>query len=405
LETAKIMDKRTADFINKEKQVSANNYHPLPLVINKGKGVWVEDIEGNRFLDMLSAYSALNQGHCHPKIIAAAKNQMDNLTLTSRAFHNDKMAVFLHELCSVSGYDKALLMNSGAEAVETAIKAVRRWGSVVKKVKDPEIIVMSSNFHGRTTTIISFSTDQSSREGYGPFNSGFKIVEYGNTVALRDAISSSTVAVLLEPIQGEAGVIIPPDGYLEACSQLCKQRNILLVVDEIQTGLGRTGKLFCYQHSNIQPDIVIVGKALGGGVYPVSGILASAEIMDIAFQPGSHGSTFGGNPLACAVASASLQVILEEGLIENSESMGQYLKNQLLTIVSDKIKEVRGKGLMVAIELTKEANSARYYSEKLLTLGVLAKGTHENIIRLAPPLIISKEDVDWAIERIRKVFN
>ncbi|MFT6746854.1 MAG: ornithine--oxo-acid transaminase [Glaciecola sp.] len=405
IEFKKNMNKKTNNLISREMLVSANNYKPLPVVISQGKGAWVKDVEGKKYLDMLSAYSALNQGHCHPKIIAAAKHQMDSLTLTSRAFHNDKMAVFLEELCSVSGYDKALLMNSGAEAVETALKAVRRWGSVTKKVENPEIIVMSSNFHGRTTTIISFSTDESSREGYGPFNPGFKIVEYGNIVALRDAIGSSTVAVLLEPIQGEAGVIIPPVGYLEACSQLCKEQNILLAVDEIQTGLGRTGRLFCYQHSNIKPDIVIVGKALGGGVYPVSGILASAEIMDVAFEPGSHGSTFGGNPLACAIASASLKVIIEEGLVENSALVGAYLKDQLLSIANDQIQEVRGKGLMVAIELTKKADSARYYSQKLMDLGVLVKGTHENIIRLAPPLIINKKDVDWAVEKIREVFN
>lgn len=395
----------TNDFINREHKVGANNYHPLPIVIAKGKGVWIEDVEGKKYIDMLSAYSALNQGHCHPKIIKAAQKQMDLLTLTSRAFHNDQMVKFLEELCAVSGYDKALLMNSGAEAVETAIKAVRRWGTKIRGISNPEIIVMSSNFHGRTTTIISFSEDESSREGYGPFTSGFKVVEYGNKEAIKSAITDQTVAVMLEPIQGEAGVIIPPDGYLEFCADLCKDQKILLVVDEIQTGLGRTGELFCYDHAGIKPDVVIVGKALGGGVYPVSGILTSSEIMDAAFQPGSHGSTFGGNPLACAVGSASLKVILEEKLVENSSVMGEYLKNELSKIDSRSIKEVRGRGLMVAIQLADSAGSARYYSQKLLDEGVLAKGTHENIIRLAPPLIINKKELDWAIKKIRKVFS
>ena len=385
--------------------VSANNYHPLPVVIKKGRGVWVEDVEGKKYLDMLSAYSALNQGHCHPTIIEAAKQQLELLTLTSRAFHNDQMVLFLDKLCQISGYEKALLMNSGAEAVETAIKAARKWGTEVKKVKNGEIIVMSSNFHGRTTTIISFSTDESSKNGYGPFMSGFQVVPYGNTAALVEAVNEKTIAVLLEPIQGEAGVVIPPKDYLSSCASICQKNNMLLIVDEIQTGLGRTGKLFCYEHAKIQPDVVIVGKALGGGVYPVSGILTSSKIMDVAFNPGSHGSTFGGNPLACAVASAALDVITKEGLLENSRFLGSYAKNELSKIKSQSIKEIRGLGLMLAIELNEEALSARKYSEKLLKLGVLAKGTHETTIRLTPPLIITKIELDWALEKIRTVFS
>ncbi len=385
--------------------VSANNYHPLPVVIKKGRGVWVEDVEGKKYLDMLSAYSALNQGHCHPTIIEAAKQQLELLTLTSRAFHNDQMVLFLDKLCQISGYEKALLMNSGAEAVETAIKAARKWGTEVKKVKNGEIIVMSSNFHGRTTTIISFSTDESSKNGYGPFMSGFQVVPYGNTAALVEAVNEKTIAVLLEPIQGEAGVVIPPKDYLSSCASICQKNNMLLIVDEIQTGLGRTGKLFCYEHAKIQPDVVIVGKALGGGVYPVSGILTSSKIMDVAFNPGSHGSTFGGNPLACAVASAALDVITKEGLLENSRFLGSYAKDELSKIKSQSIKEIRGLVLMLAIEINEEALSARKYSEKLLKLGVLAKGTHETTIRLTPPLIITKIELDWALEKIRTVFS
>ena len=397
-------NKKTQKYIDREKTVSANNYHPLPVVIKKGHGVWVEDVEGKKYMDMLSAYSALNQGHSHPKIINAAKKQMKKLTLTSRAFHNDQMVDFLEKLCVLSDYDKALLMNSGAEAVETAIKAVRRFAFKKYGIQNGEIIVMSSNFHGRTTTIISFSTDDSSRTGYGPFMSGFSIVEYGDIEALKAKMHDGVIGVLLEPIQGEAGVIIPPKGYLKSCAAICKEWNIPLIVDEIQTGLGRTGKLFCYQHDNIKPDIVIVGKALGGGVYPVSGILANKKIMDAAFEPGSHGSTFGGNPLACAIASASLDVILNEKLIKNSAKIGAYLKKKLSAIKTDKIKEVRGKGLMLAIQLTNAAGPARVYTKKLLELGILAKGTHEHTIRFAPPLIITKKQANWALERIESVF-
>ncbi|MFT6747068.1 MAG: ornithine--oxo-acid transaminase [Glaciecola sp.] len=399
------MSSNSQKIINKEKQVSANNYHPLPVVIKKGRGVWVEDVEGKKYLDMLSAYSALNQGHCHPKIVQAAKSQLDNLTLTSRAFHNDKMAPYLEKLCAVTGFEKALLMNSGAEAVETAIKAVRKWGVENKGITDGEIIVMASNFHGRTTAIISFSTDEISRDGYGPFISGFKTVEYGNINALKSAMTKQTIAVLMEPIQGEAGVMIPPEGYLESCAKTCAEHEVLLIIDEIQTGLGRTGAMFCYEHANIKPDIVIIGKALGGGVYPVSGILASSKIMDVAFTPGSHGSTFGGNPLACVVASAALDVIIDEKLIEKSKQLGDYFKNELCTIQSAEIKEVRGKGLMIAIELAKKAKGARYYTEQMLEKGILAKGTHDTIIRFSPPLIIEKAEIDWAVKIIKTVFS
>lgn len=394
-------------YIDRENKVSAHNYHPLPVVIKRGKGVWVEDVEGKRYLDMLSAYSALNQGHCHPKIIAAAKEQLEKLTLTSRAFHNDQMVTFLEKLTQLSGFDKGLLMNSGAEAVETAIKAMRRWGAFSKGVsnKQSNIVVMMENFHGRTSTIISFSTDEGSRKGYGPYASGFITVPYGDRIALEKAIDKNTVGVLIEPIQGEAGVIIPPVGYLNACRQLCSENNVLLAVDEIQTGLGRTGKFFCYEHSQIKPDIVIVGKALGGGVYPVSGILADNAVMDVAFEPGSHGSTFGGNPLACAVASAAVDVLIEENLIAKSAELGDYFKNQLGNIQSDKIKEVRGLGLMLAIELTHEAGLARNYTLKLLEKGLLAKDTHGHTIRLAPPLIISKEEIDWAVKVIGEVLT
>lgn len=400
------MSKLSQQYINREQQVSAHNYHPLPVVIKSGKGVWVEDVEGKRYLDMLSAYSALNQGHCHPKIIAAAKAQLDSLTLTSRAFHNNQMVGFLEKITHLSGFDKGLLMNSGAEAVETAIKAMRRWGALSKGIANEQsnIIVMADNFHGRTSTIISFSTDESSRKGYGPFASGFKIIPYGDAVTLEKAIDNNTIGVLLEPIQGEAGVIIPPDNYLQQCREICSTKNVLLTIDEIQTGLGRTGKFFCYEHSNIKPDIVIIGKALGGGVYPVSGILADNEVMDVAFEPGSHGSTFGGNPLACAIASAAVDVLIEENLITNSAQLGEYFKKQLENIQSKKVKEVRGKGLMLAIELTKEAGEARNYTLKLLEKGLLAKDTHGHTIRLAPPLIITKAEIDWAVTLIEEVL-
>jgi ornithine--oxo-acid transaminase len=401
------MSNKTEQYIANENKTSAHNYHPIPVVLTKGEGVWVYDVDNNKYLDMLSAYSALNQGHRHPKIINAANEQMNLLTLTSRAFHNNKMVEFLNYLTSVTGFDKALLMNSGAEAVETAVKAARRWGYRAKKVNKnkAEIIVCSDNFHGRTTTIVGFSNDDLSRKGYGPFPQGFKNIIYNDPKALEKAITEDTVAFLVEPIQGEAGVIIPNKGYLAACKKICQENNVLLICDEIQTGLGRTGALFCYEHDKIKPDILIVGKALGGGVYPVSGILANNSVMNIAFEPGSHGSTFGGNPLACAVAKASLTVILEEKLADKSKELGAYFLHELSLIESDLIDHVRGKGLMIAIELTPKAGKARQYTESLMRKGVLAKETHETIIRFAPPLTITKEELNWALIVIKEVFK
>lgn len=401
------MTNKTQHYIAKEEKVSAHNYHPIPVVLTKGEGIWVYDVDGNKYLDMLSAYSALNQGHRHPKVVAAAKAQLDTLTLTSRAFHNDQMVDFLDELTHATGFDKALLMNSGAEAVETAIKAARRWGYETKRVRanQAEIIVCNQNFHGRTTTIVGFSSDESSKKGYGPFTAGFKSIPYNDLKALEEAITENTVAFLVEPIQGEAGVIIPDDDYLAECHRICKRNNVLLICDEIQTGLGRTGALFCYQHDEIQPDVLIVGKALGGGVYPVSGILANNDVMDVAFEPGSHGSTFGGNPLACAVASAALKVILDENLVQQSKENGAYFLEQLGKVSSPLIESVRGKGLMIAIQLSPEAGKARQYTEALMKKGLLAKETHQTIIRFAPPLTITKAELDWAIEQIKSVFE
>ena len=400
------MTKAAQDYMNEVSKVSAHNYHPIPVVIAKGEGVWVWDVEGKRYIDMLSAYSAVNQGHRHPKIIAAAKNQMDVLTLTSRAFHNDQMGPFLAKFTKLAGYDKALPMNTGAEGVETAIKAARRWGYKTKKVPDgkAEIIVCENNFHGRTTTIIGFSTDPSSNSGFGPFSPGFKIIPYGDAKALESAITPNTVAFLVEPIQGEAGVIVPPAGYLKACREITKKNNVLLITDEIQTGLGRTGRMFCFEYDGIRPDIVIVGKALGGGLYPVSGILADDAIMNAAFEPGNHGSTFGGNPLACAIASAALDVIVDEKLCDRALEMGEYFIGKLRGIKSGKIKDVRGRGLLIAIELKKDAGKARQYTEALMKEGVLAKETHETTIRFAPPLVIAKADIDWAVSMIAKVL-
>ena len=400
------MENTTQKFIDQVYQVSAHNYHPIPVVIKEGKGVWVTDVEDKKYIDMLSAYSALNQGHNHPKILGALKKQLDKLILTSRAFHNDQMGPFLAKLTQMVGFDKALPMNTGAEAVETAIKTARRWGYEVKGVQDnqAEIIVCNDNFHGRTTTICGFSTDPLCRNGFGPFTPGFKVIPYGDTKALEEAITPNTVAFLVEPIQGEAGVIIPPEGYLAACRKITQKNNVLLITDEIQTGLGRTGKLFCYMHDSIQPDIVTIGKALGGGFYPVSGILANNDLMDVAFKPGNHGSTFGGNPLGSAVASAALSVIFDENLVEKSKEMGAYFMDQLNALHSSLIKVVRGKGLLIAIELTEEAGKARTYTERLKDAGVLAKETHETIIRFAPPLIITKDEIDWAMDKIKTIF-
>lgn len=400
------MTTKTEQFINEVEKYSAHNYHPLEVVISHAEGAWVTDVEGKKYIDMLSAYSAVNQGHRHPKILNAMIDQTKTLTLTSRAFHNDKLGPFCKKFTELTGYDKFLPMNTGAEAVETGIKAARRWGYLVKKVADDkaEIIVCDGNFHGRTTTIVGFSTDPTCQTGFGPFTPGFKIVPYGDLKALENAITPNTVAFLVEPIQGEGGVLIPPDGYLKGAREITKKHNVLLVADEIQTGLGRTGKMFCSEHEGVRPDIICVGKALGGGVYPVSGILADDFIMMPAFTPGNHGSTFGGNPLAAAVATAALDVLLDEKLIERSAELGRFFKGELEKMNCPKFKEVRGRGLMIGLQIKEEFGKARPYCHKLREEGILAKDTHEQTIRFAPPLVISKDDLEWAIEKIRKVF-
>ncbi len=385
---------------------SARNYHPLPIVIAEGKGVWVWDTDGRRYLDCLSAYSALNQGHRHPRIIAALTEQAGRVTLTSRAFHNDRMGPFLEKLCRVAGMDMALPMNTGVEAVETAVKLVRKWGYTVKGVHDgrAEIIVCSNNFHGRTTTAISASSEPAYRDGFGPFTPGFVKVPFGDADAIRAAVTPDTVAVLIEPIQGEGGIVIPPDGYLAEVRRICDEAQVLLALDEIQTGLGRTGHLFCYQHeAEAAPDVLIVGKALGGGVYPVSAVLASRDLLGL-FQPGDHGSTFGGNPLAAAVGEAALDVILDEALADRSRTLGDHLMRQLRAINSTQVAEIRGRGLFVGVEIRPEAGPARHYCERLMDLGVLVKETREQVIRIAPPLVITTEEIDWMVAQFRAVL-
>ncbi len=386
-----------------EEQFGAHNYHPLPIVLAKGEGVWVEDPEGNRYMDMLSAYSALNHGHRHPKVIQALKDQADKITLTSRAFYNDKLGLLYERLAKLTKKNMILPMNTGAEAVETAIKAIRRWAYDVKKVpvNQAEIIVASGNFHGRTTTIISFSSDQEYQRGFGPLTPGFRIVPYGDLEALKSAIDPNTAAFLVEPIQGEAGIIIPPEGFLESAYELCKQNNVLFVADEIQTGLGRTGKVFACDWENVEPDMYIIGKALGGGVFPVSAVAANKEILGL-FEPGSHGSTFGGNPLGSAVAVAALDVLEEEELVQRSQDLGKYFLDKLAQIKHPLIKEVRGRGLFIGLELT---TKARPYCELLKDRGVLCKETHDHTIRFAPPLVITKDELDWALEKISQVFE
>lgn len=393
---------RKEEYIDLAFKYSARNYYPLPVVLTCGEGVYLYDVEGKKYLDMLSSYSALNQGHRHPQIIKALKEQAERLTLTSRAFHNDQFGPFCKLLCEITKKDKVLLMNTGAEAVETAIKAARKWGYLKKKVKEnsAEIIVCENNFHGRTTTIISFSTEEQYRFGFGPFTPGFKIIPYDDLTSLEKAINENTVGFLVEPIQGEGGVIVPQEGYLKKAKEICKKNNVLFILDEIQTGLGRTGKLFAYQYEDAEPDILILGKALGGGVYPISAICANDDIMEV-FTPGDHGSTFGGNPLACAVGQAALKVIIEENLAENAFLMGEYFLKGLRELKSPVIKEVRGKGLLIGVELKEKA---RPYCEKLMEKGILAKDTREDVIRFAPPLIIQKEEIDWALARIREVF-
>jgi len=394
------------EFIDLEQRLGAHNYKPLDVVLSKGEGVWVWDVEGQRYMDCLSAYSAVNQGHCHPRIGQAMIEQAQKLTLTSRAFRNDQLALFYNEICELTRSHKVLPMNSGAEAVETAIKTVRKWGYTVKGVPEgqAEIIVCADNFHGRTISIVSFSTDEGSRKGFGPFTPGFKVIPYGNAQALEAAITPHTVAFLVEPIQGEAGVIIPPAGYLKKARKICKSRNVILILDEIQTGLGRTGKLLAEEHDGIEADLTLVGKALSGGYYPVSAVLSNSEVMEV-LNPGEHGSTFGGNPLACAVARMALKVLVEEKMIENAARMGAYFKKGLEQIKSDKVKVVRGKGLMIGVEFQPEVGGARQFCEKLRKKGLLCKETHSHIIRFAPPLVITREQVDWALERIEAVIR
>lgn len=396
---------KAQDYIDMENQYGAHNYKPLDVVLNRGEGVYVWDVDGNRYMDCLSAYSAVNQGHCHPRILAALTEQAKKLTLTSRAFRNDQLAHLYKELCELTNSHKVLPMNSGAEAVETAIKAVRKWGYQEKGVPEnrAEIIVARNNFHGRTITIVSFSTDPTSTTGFGPFTPGFKIVEFGDAAALEAAITENTVGVMLEPIQGEAGVVIPPAGYLQKVRDICTKKDIVLVLDEIQTGLGRTGKLLAEEHEAIEADLTLIGKALSGGFYPVSAVLSNTEVLGV-LKPGEHGSTFGGNPLACAVAREAMAVLVEEKLIENAAAMGERFMDGLRSIANPKIKEVRGRGLLLGVEFHKDAGGARQYCEKLKTAGLLCKETHETIIRFAPPLVITAEQVDCALDRIKPIL-
>jgi ornithine--oxo-acid transaminase len=397
---------KTQDYIQLEEQYGAHNYHPLNVVIERGEGVWVYDVEGNRYLDCLSAYSALNQGHVHPRILKAMIDQASKVTLTSRAFRNDQLGLFYKELSEATGYEKSLPMNSGAEAVETALKLARKWAYFVKQVPKykAEIIVAEGNFHGRTILAVSCSSDPFYREFFGPYVPGVIIVKYNDVSAIEKAITPNTAAVMLEPIQGEAGVIVPKEGYLKQVADLCEKNNVLLITDEIQTGLGRTGKMFAHQYENVHPDMVTIGKALSGGFYPVSAVLADKPIMDL-FLPGEHGSTFGGNPLAASIAREALKVITEEKLIENAAIQGEYFLERLAEIPSKYVKEVRGKGLLIGVELKPEAGGARRFCETLQKEGILAKETHDNVIRFAPPLIIDRQTIDWAIPHIQKVLT
>ena len=396
----------TKDYIEIEDKYGAHNYKPLSVVLSEGKGVWVWDVEGKKYLDCLSAYSAVNQGHCHPRVVKAMVDQAQKLALTSRAFRNDKLGKFYKKLVDLTGYSRVLPMNSGAEAVESAIKIARKWAYVVKGVPkyQAEIIVAAGNFHGRTVTIVSFSTEQFYKEAFGPFTPGFKVVTYGNIEEMKAAISPNTAAVMLEPIQGENGVVLPPDGYLKAVSDLCKENNVLFIADEIQTGLCRTGKWFASQHEGVRPDVTVIGKALSAGMYPVSAVLADDEVLGL-FQPGEHGSTFGGSPLAAAVAVAALEVLDEEHLAERATELGNYFMSKLREIDAPMVKEVRGRGLLIGVELHPEAGGARRYCEMLQEAGILAKETHDNVIRFAPPLVIEKETLDWALEIIADVLK
>ncbi len=396
----------TRDFIQLENEFGANNYKPLDVVLSRGQGIWVWDVEGNRYLDCLSSYSAVNQGHCHPKILEAMNDQAKKLTLVSRAFRNNQLGPFYKEICELTQSHSVLPMNSGAEAVETAIKAIRKWGYMEKGVPagKAEIIVCDNNFHGRTLTIVGFSSEAQYKEGYAPFTPGFISIPFGNATALENAITPNTVGFLVEPIQGEGGVIVAPNGYLKSVRKICDRNNVMLILDEIQTGLGRTGKLFAEEHEDIQSDLTLVGKALSGGFYPISAVLSNKEVLGV-FKPGDHGSTFGGNPLGCAVARAALRVLIEENMIENAATLGEYFMEQLKEINSPHVKEVRGKGLLIGIELNHTEGGARRFCEALQAEGILCKETHQHVIRLAPPLIIQRENIDWALEKIARVLN
>jgi len=394
------------DYIILEDLYGAHNYHPLDVVITKAKGIWMWDVEGNKYLDFLSAYSAVNQGHCHPRIVKTLQKQAKRLTLTSRAFRNDQWPLLAKELCDLTGFNMVLPMNSGAEAVETALKIARKWAYQKKGVPQDqaEIIACANNFHGRTITVISFSTEPLYRRDFGPFTPGFKIIPFGNTEALEEAITPNTAAFLVEPIQAEAGILIPPEGFLRKAKEICEKNKVLFIADEIQTGLGRAGRLFACEYEGVKPDMMVIGKSLGGGCYAISAVLSSSEIMGV-IKPGEHGSTFGGNPLACAVAREALRVIQEENLIKNAEEKGTYFLERLKTIKSRRIKEVRGRGLLIGVELWPEAGGARRYCEELMKEGLLCKETHEHVIRFAPPLIIGKKELDWAFKRIKQVFK
>lgn len=396
----------TKECIELEDKYGARNYKPLDVVITKGSGIWVEDVDGKKYMDFLAAYSALNQGHCHPRLVKVIQDQAAQLALTSRAFRNDQLPFLVEELCKLTGYEMVLPMNSGAEAVETAIKAVRKWGYQHKGIEKnrAEIVVCEGNFHGRTTTIISFSSEEQYKDGFGPLTPGFVVIPYGDINALKRAINPDTAAFLFEPIQGENGVVIPPEGYLSESRQVCSDNNVLLVADEIQSGLGRTGALFACDHEDVKPDVMIIGKALSGGMYPVSAVLSSREILGV-FMPGDHGSTFGGNPIACAVAREALMIIVDEKLSERSAEMGKYLMEKLREIDSPYVDFYRGKGLWIGIVLKKDAGGARRFCEALQERGILAKETHENVVRLAPPLIIKKDEIDWAVEQLKTVLS
>lgn len=398
-----VQGSKTEKIIHETNQYGANNYYPLPVVLSEGKGVWVKDVEGNRYLDMLSAYSAVNQGHCHPKIIDALKQQAERITLTSRAFHNDQLGTWYKKVADITNKDMVLPMNTGAEAVETAFKAARRWGYEIKGIPEgeAEIIACTGNFHGRTMTAVSLSSELEYQKGFGPLLPGIKLITYGDMAELKSAISEKTAAIIIEPIQGEAGIVIPKSGFLKEAYEYCKEQNVLFIADEIQTGLGRTGKMFACDWEGVNPDMYILGKALGGGVFPISCVAADKNILGV-FNPGSHGSTFGGNPLACAVSSAALDVLIEENLVQHSEQLGTYFLQKLQEIKHPAIKEVRGRGLFIGVELHE---MARPYCEALKEKGVLCKETHNTVIRFAPPLIISQTDLDWAIEKVNEVFS